>query len=183
MAFDKNTYDQHFNAQLVKLVDAEKITKAILRELSRTTLEALHVTEDIGYVNQVVAALTPVNKKVAILFYTEFTGFREEKGIFTKKDKKAYDDKKAMCVEWLEDPNNNIWSWAEKEVDIAPKDFDIKAVTKTMERMLKKGDDAGFTQADILRAVFAAGFDTDALLAVMSEMTNDKPEAAPIEQV
>lgn len=170
MAFNRAEYDKVHAAQVKKLAGAEKITKEVLRELSRSTLEALHVTEDVAYINKVVSALTPVNRKVAILFFHQFAGFRQENGVFGKKDKSKYEAAKAAAMAFLEDPMNNIWSWAEREVDIAPKEFDINQVTKATERFIKKATDAGMGQADVLRAMFKAGFTPDALLAVMQEM-------------
>lgn len=177
MAFDRKAYDAVHAAQVKKLAASEKVTKEVLRELSRSALEAHHATEDVAYINQVVSALSPVNRKVAILYFTEFSGFRQEGGVFTKKDKAAYENAKAAAVAFLEDPMNNIWSWAEREVDIAPKEFDINQVTKQTERMLKKAGDAGVAQADVLRAMFKAGFDVDALLAVVTEMGVVKADA------
>lgn len=178
MSFIKAEFEKKFASNIAQLVEAEKITKAVLRDLSRDVLEAHHHTEDVRYINEVVAALTPVNKKVAILFFTEFSGFREEKGIFTKKDKSKYEKAHAAYVAFMEDPNNNIWSWAEKEIDVAQKEFDINMVTKTIERFNKKANDAGMTQADVLRAVFKAGFDMEALLEVMNEVAGiEAPKA------
>lgn len=176
MAFDRNEYDKTFAANIKDLAKAEKVTKQILMELSRSVLVAFHETQDVRYINELVAVLTPVNKKVAVLYFTEFSGFRVEGNTFTKKDKQAYDKAAAASTAFLEDPLNNIWSWAEKEVDISPKEFDINMVTKTIERLNKKAEDAGMSQADVLRAVFKAGFDVDALMLVMGELTN-KPKA------
>lgn len=180
MAFDRNAFDKEFNTQVKDLAKAEKITKAILQALSRSVLEAIQVTEDVAYINQVVNALTPVNRKVAILYFSEFSGFREEGGVFSKKDKAKYEEVKAKAIAFLEDPMNNIWSWAEREVDVGKKEFDINAVTKATERFIKQATDAGLNQADVLRAMFKAGFTSESLLAVMGEMYDIK-EVEPVQ--
>lgn len=175
--FDRKAFDAAFPKQIKQLAGAEKITKEVLRVLSRSTLEAIHATEDVAYINQVVGALSPVNRKVAILYFAEFTGFRHDGGVFGKKDKANYEKAKAAALAFLEDPMNNIWSWADREIDIAQKDFDINQVTKVTERLLKKANEAGFQQADVIRAILKAGVDTDALLAVMDEMGIEQPQA------
>lgn len=177
MAFDRVAYDKQFKLDITALTKAEKVTKEVLRNLSRSVLEAVQVTEDVSYINNLLAALTPINRKVAILYFMEFSGFRTDGVTFGKKDKAKYEEIKAAAITFLEDPMNNIWTWAEREVDIAQKGFDIGMVTKTMERMTKKATDAGLTQADVLRAVFKAGFDVEALLTVMTEMGVVKEEA------
>ena len=182
MAFNKQAFEAKLASNIDELTKAEKITKAIVRELSREILEAFHITEDVAYINAIIGALTPVNKRVAILFFTEFSGFRVDGGVFTKKDKSKYQKAKDAALAALEDPNFNLWSWAEKEVDIEPKAFDINMVTKQVERMTKKATDAGLTQADVLRAVFKAGFDMEALLTVMNEVAGvEKPKAEPVD--
>lgn len=170
MAFDRIAYDKQYKTDITALGKAEKVTKELLRNLSRSVLEAVHVTEDVGYINNLLAVLTPINRKVAVLYFAEFSGFRNDGSTFSKKDKAKYEEIKAKAITFLEDPMNNIWSWAEREVDIAQKEFDINMVTKTVERMTKKATDAGLSQADVLRAVFKAGFTPEALLAVMVEM-------------
>src|SRR5690625_2053140 len=127
--------------QKIEAVEAsEKITRDILRGLSRDVLYALHEHGDISFVNRVMTAkTTPVNKKALRLFFQAFTGFfySEETDTFEKKDKRQYDDKRAACLEFLSDPMNNFWSWASRKIDVQSKDFDPKRVTKYIENSLK----------------------------------------------
>src|SRR5690554_6185625 len=63
--------------QKIEAVEAsEKITRDILRDLSRDVLYALHEHGDIGFVNRVMAAkTTPINKKALRLFSKNSRGF------------------------------------------------------------------------------------------------------------
>lgn len=178
MNFNKQAFDASFPKDLATLAKSEKVTKETLRELSRNVLAAHHQTQDVSYMNKLIAVLTPVNRKVASLFFAEFSGFRQTDGVFTKKDKANYDKAHETAIMFLEDPLNNIWTWAEREVAVDKKEFDIGQVTKAIERFNKKATDNGMTQADVLRAILKAGFEMDTLLAVMGEMETAKPVTA-----
>lgn len=170
--FNKQAFEQAFAASIILLQDSEKVTKAQLLTLSRSVLEAHHATEDIGYTNRLINVLTPVNKKVSILYFQAFSGFlfSNEKQEFTKKNKKAYEACKADSDKFLEDPLNNIWSWAAREVDIEPKEFTIERLKKNLEATLKKATDNQFTQMDVLRTFMEAGLKMDTLLQLMGEI-------------
>ena len=178
-----------FAIALETLMGAEKITRETLRDMSRNLLIALHGNEDatlygdIQFVNQVIPVLTPVNKKVFIAFMKAYTGFHfdENQGIFTKKSKKRGVAAQEECRAALENPHFNIWSWAERNIEVQVRPFTDEKVTKFVEGAIKKmaGD-----QARVLRAVIAAGITPEALMVVLDEMTSDKSveavEAAPI---
>lgn len=170
MNFDKNAFDISFPKDLATLGKSEKVTKELLRDLSRNVLAVHHQTQDVSYINKLIAVLTPMNRKVATLFFAEFSGFRQTEGVFVKKDKANYDKAAEAAIVFLDDPMNNIWSWAEREVQVEKKEFDIKQVTAAVERFNKKATDNGLTQADVLRAILAAGFEVETLLTVMGEM-------------
>ena len=178
-----------FAIALETLMGAEKITRDTLRAMSRDLLVALHGNEDatlygdIQFVNSVLPVLTPVNKKVFIAFMKVYTGFHfdEDQGIFTKKSKKRGVAAQEECRAALENPHFNIWSWAERNIEVQVRPFTEEKITKFIEGSIKKmaGD-----QARVLRAVIAAGITPEALMVVLDEMTSDKPvaaiEAAPI---
>jgi hypothetical protein len=174
-AFDKEIFGQRFLAGLTKLMGAEAITKAELKWLSRDVLEATHETGDIGFVNRLIAVLTPMNKKVAILFFKGFTGFHydETTKMFTKKSKKRYDVAHAEYVTFMQDPNNNIWSWAERHVHVEQKPLSVDHLTKYLTSARQKLQAQGLNDVDLLRAVMKAGVSTDAIIAVMDEMGFD----------
>ena len=181
--FSVDQFRVQFDKDIKALGKAEKITKDLLRDMSRTTLEATQQTEDIQYINRLIKELTPVNRRTAVLFFKEHSGFKweEEERQFGKKDKKRYDAIKAKAVEALEDPHFNIWSWAEKNVQIEAKPFEISKVTQFIKNALKKADEQGIPQKLVLRAVFDGGFDVESLALMLEEMTHKEEEVEQIE--
>jgi hypothetical protein len=167
--FDKKVFDVAFKRSVKALTGAEKVTRSELLTLSRSVLEALHATGDIAYVNNVIKVLTPVNRKVAVLYFKAFSGFSysEEEMQFSKKDKKNYDAAVLKCIDFLDDPLNNIWSWAERNIDVEPKAFDINA---SMGIVMKKALKNNLSHMDILKAVLANGISTDDLIELMSTL-------------
>lgn len=173
----RNTIDQRIEA----VEASEKVTRDILRDLSRDVLFALHEHGDIGFVNRVMLAkTTSINKKALRMFFQEFTGFfySKETDTFEKKDKRQYDAKQAACLEFLADPHNNFWTWADREIEMERKAFDPKKVTRYIENSLKKAESDGFSQADVIRAVLNAGLELDALIAIIDEQAIPQAEAA-----
>lgn len=124
------------------------------------------------YVNRLLDVITPVNRKVAVLYFKTFTGFAysaDEKQ-FGKKNKKNYDAALATCNAFLEDPLNNIWTWAERNIDVEEKQFELSKVTTTFASFIKKADKAGIKQVDLLKAVMNAGVTVDTLLELMQSL-------------
>ncbi len=161
---------------------SEQITKRELRDQSRVLLSSLHgldadplLTGDIQFINQLIGVLTPVNKKVAVLFFTHFAGFHMDPalGTFTKKSAKRYTEAKEAAAALLADPNQNIWTWADREVHVEAKPFTLTKVTTFIEGALKKAPGVNLTQADILRAVFAGGITPATIMQVVDQMAAD----------
>lgn len=181
MAFDKKVFDKEFNTRLGKLGKAESSVRAELNVLSRGVLEAVHATEQIGYVNQLMAVLTPVNRKAATVFFKHFTGFHYDEAtrMFTKKSKKRYDQAHKDAMAFLQDPNNNMFSWAERHIEVEQKPFDqasfLKAQHKAFVRAVQQAKDNGIDQKELFSAMFKPeegkpGLDVDALVAVLEAM-------------
>ena len=172
--FDKKAFQIQFAKDLKKLAGAEKITKEGLRDMSRSVLNAHHATEDVSFINQLIPVLTPVNRKVAILFFKEFSGFMwdAETMRFVKKSKKNYDNAHAASMAFLEDPHNNIWTWAERNVEVEkkPQPSVLEKVETFIHDILPKADKAGLTQADILTAIFKGGIKPEAVIAAFDAM-------------
>lgn len=170
--FNQDTFKTGFDKQVKALAKAEKLTRETLRDMSRDLLSMVQATEDITYVNRVIDVLTPMNAKTAVLFFTEFTGFtyNVEEKTFGKKNKKKYEEIVAKTLAKLEDPHFNMWTWAEKELDVAKKPFKLEDITKFAERAVKKAAEEGIDQADVLKAFFDGGFTPEALLAVMTKL-------------
>jgi flagellar hook-basal body complex protein FliE len=165
--FNKENFDQTFKKSITKIRNAEKETKAELLTLSRSVLDATHNTGDVQYMNRLLEVLTPMNKRTAVLYFKEFSGFTFDEERFTKKNKAHYDECLAKTRAFLEVPTNNIWSWAERHVDIEKKPIDIQAIERQVKNMLKKADDAGLKQSDVLRAMMKAGLTLQTLVEVM----------------
>ena len=172
MAFDRDMFEKDFAKSLQKLATSEKVTKAELQTLSRTVLEAIHETGQIHWVNNLLAVLSPMNKRVAILFFKAFTGytFDDVASTFTKKNKKAYEKAFPEYVKFMEDPHNNIWTWAQRHIEVEQKAFNLDGVTNYVKNALKKAETAGISQADLMRAIIKGGMTGDAILAVMDEL-------------
>lgn len=173
MAFDSVKFIAGFERQLKHLVTSEKITKGLLQTMSRDLLSLLHTLNkkqgDIGYINRTIVALTPVNRKVFIAFCKEFTGFILNEGgtAFIKKSKKHYDEVAAKALAWLEDPMNNIWSWADRNIEVVPKEFNVEEIKKATEKMLKKAEKNHISKAEVFGAILAGGFTIEELVECM----------------
>ncbi len=177
--FDIKAFNAGLDATLETLKGAERITKETLRELSRTMLDAIHVGGDIQPVNRLLEVLTPMNRKACVLFFQEFSGhlYSEKELKFGKRDKGNYAKKEAAAGEFLDDPHNNIWSWAERHIEMEKAEFTLLKITKQTESLLKKADKAGFKQADVFKAMLAGGLEMDTITAILVEM--GEAEIAP----
>lgn len=179
--FDKKVFEKEFNARIGKLGKAEATVRSEINVLSRTVLEAVHATEQIGYVNQLLAALTPVNRKAAVVFFKHFTGFHYDdmSRLFTKKSKKRYEKAHKDAIEFLTDPNNNMFSWAERHIEVEQKPFDqlsfLKSQHQSFVKAIQKARDNGIDQRELFAAMFKPeqgkpGIDVDALVSVLEAM-------------
>ncbi len=177
--FDKNQFDAAYKANVEKLAASEKITKELLRSMSRDVLAAHHETGDIAYINGLVAVLTPMNKKMTVIFFKEFSGhlYSEETKAFGKKDKKRYEDAKKKTFDRLEDPNFNVFSWADMHVEIEKKPFTLGKLQQQMGSLVKKANENKISHADIIRALFANGVEVNEFLKVMEHMAEEQHPA------
>ena len=181
MSFDKKVFEGKFNAGVKTLAKAEGAVRETLNELSRSVLEATHATENIGYINKLMTALTPVNRKAAVVFFKHFAGFHYDEAtkLFTKKSKKRYDNAHKLALAFLEDPLNNLFSWAERHVEVEQKPFDPDSFKKGFKRMfdqrLQQARDHGMTQAELFALLFKkedgkVGIDVSAIVSVLEAM-------------
>jgi hypothetical protein len=170
--FSREKFAEAFQASIDALAQSEHVTKRELLALSRSVLEATHETGDIQYVNKLIAVLTPVNKKVAILFFKHFVGFSYDDTLkmFTKKSKKHYDEAFKRSIAFLSDPHNNIWSWAEPHVEVNKKAFALDNVTHYLQLAMQKAKDSNLSNVDLMRAVIKAGFTADDIIAIMEDV-------------
>lgn len=172
---------QSLSTKINSVRRAEKVTKARLSELSRELLTYVAIQEseakdgmpsyDVGMVNRLLAVLTPVNKKVACLYFANFLPWKLEETtcVFTKRLKKVFAEKQEAMVEWLSDEANDIWKWAEDNVKIdeKPKDY-AKRIASDVKKALEDETEEGLDASEVLRAVMSAGIDINDLLALLN---------------
>lgn len=177
--FDKNQFDAAYKANVAKLAASEKITKDLLRSMSREVLEAHHATGDVAYINGIIAVLSPMNKKVCVLYFKEFSGhlYSEEAKAFGKKDKKRYDDAKKKSFDQLEDPLFNVFYWAERNVEVERKPFTLGKLQQQMGSLVKKAEENKISHADIIRALFANGVEIGEFMKVVEHMAEEQQPA------
>ena len=176
--FDKNQFDVAYKANIGKLAASEKITKELLRSMSRDVLEAHHATGDVAYINGIIAVLSPMNRKMCILFYKEFSGHLcNEEGVFGKKDKKRYDEAHKKSFDGLEDPHFNVFSWAERNVEVERKPFTLGKLQQQMGSLVKKAEENKISHADIIRAMFANGIEIGEFMKVVEHMAEEQHPA------
>lgn len=175
--FNRELFVASFNKSLKALKASEKTTKEQLSVLSRTVLEASIETGDVAYINAIMNVLTPVNRKVSAAFFQEFSGFTFKEGMATGKSKKQWDKCVIAAKEALEDPHFNIWTWAERNIEVEKKEFSLDQVTKAFEGFTKKAVNNGLTQKDVLKAILGKGVELDTLIALMGELYDVEVQA------
>lgn len=171
-AFNRGSFEVAFAQALDALGQAESITRRELRDVSRSILTAIHCTEDSGFLNRLIGVLTPVNKKVMVEYLKHFSGFHydDRTMLFTKKNKPTYEKAAQLSEEFLSEPHNNVWTWAERNIEVTVKPFDVNVITKYMQGALKKALDNGLSQKDVMKAIFASGIEVDSLFDVLDEL-------------
>lgn len=131
-----------------RIISSEKVTKVELAAFSREVLKLYSVDGCIAIVNNLIANLTPANKKMACRYFPAFVAheWNAETQEFGKKltDKQKVGNIKAKADKKLEDPDFNIFSWAfqEPDADKPKKVVNHRAnVIKAIEKAIKGGDD------------------------------------------
>lgn len=158
------------NEKIDTLEKQEKLTKALLAEVSREVLLYLIETGDVQPVNRVMGVLTPVNKKAAKLFFKAHVPYlhvTDEAGEFThfgKKDAKRAPEMLADLADKLEDPHFTIWTWADRNIEMEVKPYDVNKVVKAIEQGIKK---AG--KKATMEAILKAGLTLDDFLELVKE--------------
>ncbi len=139
------------NTKIETLAKSERITKATLGELSRDLLEYIYIndSQDITPVSRLLAVLTPMNKLTAIHFFKNFLAwkFDEVACVFTKKNKRKYEDSLLAVELFLGNEDSNIWTWAEANIKLEPKQVDW---AKRLASDFEKAMDDGMSFNDIL---------------------------------
>lgn len=175
------------------LAGAEKITKAKLASLSRDLLFYMVSGEggDVRPINALLGKdeggnfiLTPLNRKVAGMYFLEFLPFtsnREDiKGkddqplVFKSKSKKKWDKGVQTIREWLDDEGNDVWTWAKTNVKVE-KETDYAKKVQSAIRSAINEEKGGMSLHDVVGAIIAmdeiSAYD---LIAAMESFRVDK---------
>ena len=170
--FNRGQFETAFAAALETLAQAETITRRELRNISRDILTAIHCTEDSAFLNRWIKVLTPINKKVMVAFLVHFSGFHydDKTEMFTKKNKPYFEKASQLAEEFLSEPHNNVWTWAERNVEVKVKPYDIEALTKQVSNILKKATENGMTQKDVFKAILVGGMSVDTVIDMLEEL-------------
>ena len=155
------------NAAIEAVRKAERITKAKLIELSRDILIYLYIDEvngtkgsgDVTPINRLLRVLTPMNQKMCVHFFKHFVAWRFDDELleFTTKNKKQFEGKLELVTEFLEDENNNVYTWANDNLKVETKEIDYLA-------KLKK---------DMIKA-FEQGITVDQVMNLLDEVQKDQ---------
>jgi len=173
---------------ITELQAAETVTKKLLGSLSRSLLKFVIETGDVRPVNMLLGngengkpVLTPMNFKVASKYFHAFLPFVSNwneaseyidkstgKRIalkFGSKNKKKFEQQSVVVAEWLEVRTNNIWVWADDNIQLEKKPVDWrKMLTNACTNAQEKGD---LNIKDVLECVCASGIElTDLLLTI-----------------
>ncbi len=165
---------KQINGKITRLGTAEKITRAMLSELSRDLLleVVLDENKDVQLINRTLEVLTPMNKKTAALFFQAFTPFKwdDATGRFGKMDKKKLDERVQLINEFLSTEANDIWTWALDNVKVEKKPIDWG---KRLSADVKKAIEADVDKASIIRAVMEGGLTAADVLSILSATTGE----------
>lgn len=176
-------------ARLDAIANAEKITR---KELGAFSVEALtYVVEshDIDIINRLINILTPMNRKVAILYFGHFLPWEQEKDgdeVFQRFGKMMNKQKKVnrrldLIKEWLSDEKNNIWTWADTNLDLYKVKNWAANITKAVEKALQgeetdAGESPAIDVAHVIAAVMAGGVDIGDMLEACASEEQEEPE-------
>jgi hypothetical protein len=154
---DIKAFDAEFDQAIETLKNSERITKDTLRIYANLAIDATHQTGQCAYLNKLSAVLTPMNKKVWMLFAKHFAGFHynTDELLFDKKSKKRYAQASKDWTAFREDPNNNLWTWADRHVQIEQKPYNIEKLGKALSSAWKAAHAANISNADIIKAMLS----------------------------
>lgn len=151
--------------KIIALGKSEKVSKALLAELSRELL--VYITQeggsDVATLNRLLAVLTPANKAKAIEYFKAFIphAFDKESETFggVYRSEKKHSKITAACNEWLAEESNDMWSWDKSAAD---KKFELE---KALQAIIKKSVKASESPEDF--ALISTAVSPDTVLAIM----------------
>jgi hypothetical protein len=153
-AIDKQAFEAGFPGMIERVASSERVTKDELKVWCNSIVAFVHAFGTIERVNTLMSVLTPVNKKVAREFFSYFLGysFDEKEMRFTSKSKKRYLEAVKNWETFSSDPLNNIWTWAERHIEVQRKGFDLK---DTLSRTWKNAHKANISNNQILSTLLS----------------------------
>ena len=165
-------------SSMEKLFEAEKITKKLLGELSRTLLAHAIQHKDCRLVNKLATSpnLTKTHRDACQLYFKAMMPFSTEKvgeekhalTSFKEFSVKKFNSKSDCGSEaleaWLGDESSNIWTWYSSNVQMEKKPIDF---TKKIGNDVKKAIEAGMTSSEIMKAVIEAGVNASDVAAII----------------
>ena len=163
------------NTRIDNIRASEKITKVELSAISRELLFYVPESKDIDAVNRLLNVLTPMNYRTAQLFFANFLPWvwdeKNNRFAAMSKGDKAVTAKLANIKEFLEEPHNDIWLWAERNIKLetkkTPFDERIQALVGKALKGEKGVDPIG--KREIIMAVMAGGVSAGDLINMMEE--------------
>lgn len=153
------------------LAKAETVTKVELAAASRELLHYVPDTNDIGMVNRLMAVLTRNNYRVAALFFAAFLPwkFDDEAGMFAGKVKgeQKIANKLAAAKAFLAKEENNIWTWAEREVKIEARTKNYQAQIAQLVTRALNDEKQSISASAVIAGVILGGIKMDDLMAAI----------------
>lgn len=184
--------------KLASLATAERVTKSMLSELSRDLLALYQQSHDVTLINRLLGlnedgtfVLTPMNWKTAVLYFIDFipceNNYDAEANnrvpvVFGKVlGKKQRIKKNEAIADWLGQEFNDIWLWAESNIDLKKKPIDFadrikQAIVKGMKED-DKGDGrsgGGLSVKDVFNVVLDSGITATDLLECLDVLAQQE---------
>lgn len=164
---------------ITRLEMAETFTKKTLSDLSRELLDFTVNTGDIRPINALLSGtvLTAMNFKIAAKYFSHFLPFSsniqsandyisKSNGArvpvqFGSKNKKTFAKKVEVIDAWLSVVDNNIWSWADDNVQLEKKAIDWN---KRISNAITGGLENGLSKRDVLELLSQLEFTANDLM-------------------
>lgn len=169
---------ENLKTRIESLSNAEKMSKELFSPLSRDLLQFLLDTGDVRPINLLMSdgILSAINLRTARNFFKNFVPFENINGkddkleSFGKIKPSKKEEKFQKIRDFLADPLNNIYTWANRHEEVVVKEWKIDHVTNTVKKALEKG----FSKETILRATLEAGITAKDILALMGELAKEE---------
>lgn len=161
-------------AGISTLEKSEATTFKTLALLSREALLYVPDSKDIGIINRLLNVLTPKNREIAALFFVEFLPWKydtktkefggmikSQAGIKTKLDNRTA---------FLKNEANNIWTWADKNVEPAKRKVNFfSRISNSIEQALNEENEGHLEVKQVFNAVMSGGLHLDDIMALAIE--------------